>query len=69
MEADKLRSVDECNLFDDSADLQDSFGLARVAEGKDDGLNQGPGLPAKEQGFHTTLRPDPLIGETSRCWG
>ena len=48
MEADKLRSVDECNLFDDSADLQDSFGLARVAEGKDDGLNQGPGLPAKE---------------------
>ena len=37
--------------------------MARVAEGKDDGLNQGPGLPAKEQGFILPCCLTPLLGK------
>ena len=37
--------------------------LARVAEGKDDGLNQGSGLPAKEQGFILPCCLTPLLGK------
>ena len=37
--------------------------LARVADWKDNGLNQGPGPPSKEQGFILPCDLSPLLGK------
>ena len=57
----KLWSVDECNLFDDLAELQESFDSARVHEGNDVVADQGPDLLAGEQVVTSPCDLTPLL--------
>ena len=57
----KLWSVDECNLFDDLAEVQESFDSARVNEGSDDSVDQGPDLLAGQQVVTSPCDLTPLL--------
>ena len=57
----KLWSVDECNLFDDLAELQESFDSARMHEGNNDDADQAPNLLAGDQLVNLPCDLNPLF--------
>ena len=57
----KLWSVDECNLFDDLAELQDSFDSARVPERNDEAPDQGLDMLAEVQVITLPCELTPLV--------